>query len=285
MFAIDNSTSSSTLPTPATAGTPAYFTDGNPGTGSPATVVEADWLNMIQQELLNVLAAASVAPSKTTYNQVITSINDLIAAAISGGTSGLLHSANNLSDVANSATAATNIGLGTGNSPTFSSVVTASGYLMNFTGEVRSGDSGGTPRNLLQVISGNNIKLGDSGLTGAIQAQQPMSWGSNAGTTQTNLGVLGCPGQVWAVVTGSRALGTVYTNSTGRPIFVSVSFTSSSGSDGIQVQLNGGAFAQIGCSTASYSVANAWFIVPAGATYELITTAGSPNLTYWSELR
>jgi hypothetical protein len=78
MFAIDNDTASTTLPPIKPVGIPGFFTAGTVG-GVPATIVEADFLNQVQQELLAVLAAASIAPSKATNNQVIQAILWLIA--------------------------------------------------------------------------------------------------------------------------------------------------------------------------------------------------------------
>ncbi|MFL9907359.1 gp53-like domain-containing protein [Paraburkholderia sp. RL17-337-BIB-A] len=74
MFPTDQPTAVSTLPTPASAGTPGFFTGGNPAGGQPATLVDADWLNMLQQELLNIVTAGGLTPSKTTYNQVLSAI-------------------------------------------------------------------------------------------------------------------------------------------------------------------------------------------------------------------
>lgn len=74
MYQIDQATASSTLPAPAAAGTQGFFTNGNPASGVAATIVDADWLNMIQQELVNIVAAAGITPSKTTYNQVLSAI-------------------------------------------------------------------------------------------------------------------------------------------------------------------------------------------------------------------
>lgn len=78
MYRIDNDTASTTLPPTKPVGIPGFFTAGTVG-GVPATIVEADFLNQVQEELLNVLAAASLAPSKTTNNQVIQAILWLIA--------------------------------------------------------------------------------------------------------------------------------------------------------------------------------------------------------------
>lgn len=75
MFAIDDATAVAALPTPEAAGTPGYWTEGNPGTGVPATYVRASFLNMLQQELLNVVTGAGLTPSKTTYNQLLLALN------------------------------------------------------------------------------------------------------------------------------------------------------------------------------------------------------------------
>ncbi len=78
MFPTDQPTAVSSIPTPAAAGTQGFFTGGNPGSGEPATIVDADWLNMIQQELVNVVTAAGLTPSKTTYTQVLSAIRLLV---------------------------------------------------------------------------------------------------------------------------------------------------------------------------------------------------------------
>lgn len=78
MFATDQATASSTLPTPTAAGTAGYFTNGNPSSGVAATILDADWLNMVQQELLNVVSAGGLTPSKTTYTQIRDAIKQLI---------------------------------------------------------------------------------------------------------------------------------------------------------------------------------------------------------------
>jgi len=77
MFLTDDPTAVSTLPTPGAAGTPGYFTDGNPGSGTPATILRADFMNMLALELQNIILAAGLTPSKTTFNQVLSAINIL----------------------------------------------------------------------------------------------------------------------------------------------------------------------------------------------------------------
>jgi hypothetical protein len=90
MFQTDQPTAANTLPTPATAGTQGFFTNGNPASGVAATIVDADWLNMVQQELINIITAVGLTPSKTTYNQVLQAIRTISAGYtgfVSHGTS------------------------------------------------------------------------------------------------------------------------------------------------------------------------------------------------------
>jgi hypothetical protein len=93
-------------------------------------------------------------------------------------------------------------------------------------------------------------------------------------------------GQTWQDLTASRALSTTYTNSTGRPIQVSVTATStSSGSIDLQLTVGGvlaGRQYQVppGGFTA---VGTVYAIVPAGNTYSC-TGSGAASFT-WQELR
>lgn len=83
MYQIDSSGAATTMPTPAAAATPGFFTGGNPATGTPATILDADWFNAVQAELLNVLTAAGIAPAKGTNNQVLAAITALLGAKTS----------------------------------------------------------------------------------------------------------------------------------------------------------------------------------------------------------
>ena len=74
MFRTDVTTATASLPTPAAPGTAGFFTNGNPALGIPATVVDQDWLNRIQEEILSVLTAAGVTPVKSNYSQLLAAI-------------------------------------------------------------------------------------------------------------------------------------------------------------------------------------------------------------------
>ncbi|MCA8264788.1 hypothetical protein [Burkholderia vietnamiensis] len=82
MYRIDDATAATSLPVPEAAGTEGYFTEGNPATGTPATKVRGSWLNMIQEELSNILAAAGIARSKTAYNQVNAALQKMYGGVI-----------------------------------------------------------------------------------------------------------------------------------------------------------------------------------------------------------
>lgn len=77
MFRIDHATAAAALPAPGVPGTPGYFSDGDPVIGVPATIVTADWLNAVQEELLNLLAAAGISQSKTDRTQVKAALDAL----------------------------------------------------------------------------------------------------------------------------------------------------------------------------------------------------------------
>lgn len=89
MFKIDVGSAAASLPAPAAAGTPGFFTDGDPVAGTPGTIVTADFMNMTMMELLNLVAAGGLTPSKTTYTQVRDAVLALTTAQ-SGNVSGII---------------------------------------------------------------------------------------------------------------------------------------------------------------------------------------------------
>jgi len=84
MYQIDVPTAIAGLPTPAAEGTAGFFTDGNPATGTPATIVPADFLNMMMQELINVALEGAAPLSKSSYTQVRDAISNMVANASAG---------------------------------------------------------------------------------------------------------------------------------------------------------------------------------------------------------
>lgn len=53
------------------------FTEGNPTTGTPATVVDASWMNAVQDELVNVVQGAGLTLAKADNDQLLEAINVL----------------------------------------------------------------------------------------------------------------------------------------------------------------------------------------------------------------
>jgi hypothetical protein len=103
-------------------------------------------------------------------------------------------------------------------------------------------------------------------------------------TTATNAtNILGNSSQTYQNVTGSRAFGTTYTNSTGKPI--TVWFSSDAAIAGAITQgfVNGA----LACYTNMdlYPRAFAGFVVPISATYSITNNNGGISLNYWLELR
>ena len=134
-----------------------------------------------------------------------------------------------------------------------------------------SGDASGTGTLTLAAPNTNS----DRTLT------LPESAGTMATQEYVGLQALGV-GQTWQSVTGSRALGTTYTNSTGRPILVNIvaSRSNAAGTLGITVA---------GVSTGDLDIAQAVegfvsAIVPSGATY-LISGSTLTTINAWVELR
>jgi len=82
MYRIDHATGVTTLaaPTAPTATPDRYFFGGNPATGQVATLVEDEWLNMVQEELINAVVAGGLTPDKSERDQLARAI-----AAIASG--------------------------------------------------------------------------------------------------------------------------------------------------------------------------------------------------------
>jgi len=85
MYQIDVSTAVASMPAPSAYGTPGFFTNGNPGTGQPATIVPADFLNAMMVELINVVTAGGLTLDKGSFTQVRDAITNMIAAGVGGG--------------------------------------------------------------------------------------------------------------------------------------------------------------------------------------------------------
>jgi hypothetical protein len=130
------------------------------------------------------------------------------------------------------------------------------------------------------VISGDT--------SGAITVAAPAVAGTNTltlpastGTVALTSDVIGVS-QTWQVP--SRAIGTTYTNSTGKPIMVAVSYTCSSGST-VQGLIVSGTTIYAGAVGVATTAGGFALIIPNGATYVTTTNGGTLSLVGWAELR
>jgi hypothetical protein len=89
----------------------------------------------------------------------------------------------------------------------------------------------------------------------------------------------------WQDMTGSRALGVTYTNTSGVRIQVLVALANSGVSASAHLILNGIDFQVLGNATGGALVIPVTFDVPAGETYQLNQASASVAITTWLELR
>jgi hypothetical protein len=173
--------------------------------------------------------------------------------------------------------------IGTMASQAAGAVAITGGSITNITDIVVA--DGGTGRSTLDA---NAVLLGNG--TSPLQVVAPSTTGNvltSNGTTWTSAAPavvkgLGIGGEIWNNVTGSRALGSTYTNTRGYPIMISVNGTGS-GASGISVVING---SQIYFNQAQWNGAGAFpaaaIIIPNGATYSV--TMSTSGLSTWWEL-
>lgn len=80
MYRIDNATALPAMPTPAVPGPTlnGFFTKGDPTTALNATIVDDDWLNVLQEEICNVIELTGGTLSKSTFTQLYDAIQTLL---------------------------------------------------------------------------------------------------------------------------------------------------------------------------------------------------------------
>lgn len=83
------------------------FTRGNPQTGVPATALDDDYFDAIQEEIAGVIESTGAPLNKNNRAQLLAAINAIIA----NGGAGFLKKNSNLSDLPSPQTALTNLGL------------------------------------------------------------------------------------------------------------------------------------------------------------------------------
>ena len=154
---------------------------------------------------------------------------------------------------------------------------------------VQSGTAGAAGGGLTDLVNdttpqlGGNLDLNGKNITGTGAIPSANLSGALPaidGSALTNLPASGFGvGQSWSTVTASRALGTTYTNSTGKPMLVSASL-SGSNQVGLWGYINGAYVSFSTGAQVTYS-ASVLLVVPNGETYKMANAGGS--LYAWYE--
>lgn len=85
MFHVDNNSAVPVMPAvkPVVSAVTSFFTEG--GNGVPPTYPGPDWFNIIQSELLAILAAAGISPDKASNVQLLAAMRVLFLDASQNG--------------------------------------------------------------------------------------------------------------------------------------------------------------------------------------------------------
>lgn len=102
--------------------------------------------------------------------------------------------------------------------------------------------------------------------------------GQGGTLTPASLGV----GQTWQDVTASRALGTTYYNTTGRPVLAVITITFGSGTS-MTMSIGGVSITMDGSHASTERTTNT-FVIPPGVSYSY-STSGGDTLFKWAEIR
>lgn len=116
--------------------------------------------------------------------------------------------------------------------------------------------------------------------TWATAASTIQGCGGQALTAMSSIGY----GQTWQNVTGSRAIGTTYYNTTGKPIQVSLLAYNTTLGSYMAILVNG-VIAAEAQQQATYYSAFLTAIVPPGASYQHTNAGAGGAFPFWSELR
>lgn len=117
-----------------------------------------------------------------------------------------------------------------------------------------------------------------------VDSSQNVTLAGNLTVTGTATGTSVGDNQSWTDVTSSRSSNTVYTNSTGRPIMVSVGLEIAIGGATVNWFYVGSVIVAMIQNTSAELATTTSFIVPNGATYKHQYQSVAPTIRNWSEL-
>ncbi|WP_261371404.1 carbohydrate kinase [Yersinia bercovieri] len=210
------------------------FTRGNPQTGVPATALDDDYFDAIQEELAGIVEAAGIVLDKSNRAQVLAAIKKLIGSETD---TKYLKTGNNLVEIKNAGAAAvaaarTNLGV----SPHGFSRFTSSG---SFT----------VPAGVTQIFVSGCAAGGGGGSSLATNSSSFVTGGSGGGAGQPalNVPITVTPGQVIPITIGTGGTGaTAATNN------ATAGGNTQLGSGGVLLNLGGGSPGQVGGGGTTY---------------------------------
>ncbi|MDN0007492.1 hypothetical protein QVM88_14255 [Providencia stuartii] len=305
MYGLDNASGVNVMPklAPVGSATPLWFTEG--GAGLAASYPGQDWFNMVQAELLAVLTAGGVKPEKGKLNQLAEAINKIIASGKFVTGTELANALSKKQDSGSYADGDKYVSISSQcsikPSDAFGLIVQGSGvigiwsneannWLWNFSAKGTL-VSGNVPfERLTGVTLDANGFVRTGGVTALIRDDVLQVVGTSTTKLMSQKAVtdlvathgLGY-GQKVTNVTASRVPGTVYTNSTLKPIFVNIVHMGlgSNISGNFSVYVDDVVVARSTKGDITHTMS---FIVPAGAKYRVEDTLNT-GIEYWSELR
>jgi hypothetical protein len=260
-----------------------YPTGGDPVAGIPASTPGAWWYHLVTEELRNAAIAVGQTPDFTKTNQLGTGLASMAKCLpLTGGT---------LSGDVSIASPAPALNFSetdqTGAAGLWKIVADASTWF--FRKNTAAARDFSTYNDVFSVSNADVVTF----------SFVPMAPTRPVGDNTTRLATtqyvqqntLGGAAQSWTDVTASRALSTIYTNTTGRPISVSIKISGANPQAGppmMEGVVNGlsvaEAFIPYGSSPMKQNLV---FIVPNGATYKAYIAAQGTGISIdaWRELR
>ena len=86
MHRIDNPSAATSLPTPKPPGPGGFFTAGNINVGQNPTIVEYDFLNTIQEELMSIVSKGGLTADKNNNTQVLQALGTMLTGSFTQAT-------------------------------------------------------------------------------------------------------------------------------------------------------------------------------------------------------
>lgn len=244
------------------------FTDGDPVGGVQATVVTDDWLNAVQEEVARVIENAGIVLSKSKNGQLLEAIDLKVTSAIPSPPPDASTTVKGIVELATDTE--------TQEGTDAAKAVTAAGLASVLSGKQ---DADATLSALAELAVAANKLIYATGAdtfatTDLTAFARTLLDDADAAAAKATLQItepLGV-GQSWQDVTAIRALGTTYTNTTGRPIQLWFGFVRNTVWS-VNITVNG-----VTSGGAGYCP-----IIPAGSTYS-ISASGITSIK-WLELR